>query len=217
MMPFDPVKQLGAVGEAEAADEGTTTDTGAEPSTGAAPSTGGKQSFMDSTDPVRAYVKALQQFIGAPQTQVWDPPTHTQWWAWWRDNSAPLQSIPAADVVAPAYGTEPDRVATASVRPLLEAKDAALFALYAPLLALLHVPNTSREVYVAFMDENVAKVDTAMGLIQDNVRAAEVAMLPSGPVPGEELAAPRSYGWVWWGIGAVAIVVTAVLWPRKKE
>ena len=212
MMPFDPVKQLGAVSEPEA------DDAEAEADTGTVPSTGGKQSFMDSADPVRTYVKALQQFIGAPQTQVWDPPTHTQWWAWWRDNSAPLQSIPAADVVAPAYGAEPDRVATASVRPLLEARDEALFALYAPLLALLHIPSATRDAYVAYMDENVAKVDTAMGLIQDNVRAAEIAMLPAPPVPGEELATvPRSYSWVWWLAGAAVVLGVAVLWPWEKE
>lgn len=214
MMPFDEVRPSAPLGQ-------VSKQTG----------------FLTADDPVEAYLKALQVFVTAPETRVWDEPTHDALWAWWQANVLPR--LPAGEATVapagevPAFGADPDRAANAAVRPLLEAKDEALFDLYAPLLALLGVPSGSRDEYVAYMEAHVDAVNAAMGQVQDSVRAAETAAAPALPVPPvppapepelvpepetlPTVVARRSFAWVWWLVGAAAVVGAALWWPREKK
>ena len=126
--------------------------------------------FYGTQDPTRAYVRALQETVGAVATGTWDEQTHNLTAAW-------LILIGIKDARwapdLPAWGVDPDRtaIAVASI-PFVLPEVFALVSGQTGLVSHLNMPLTAPE-YTAAVTAHLDRLQLVMAGVREHIAAVE--------------------------------------------
>ncbi len=166
--------------------------------------------FWNAADPVVAYLKGWQRFLGVEATGKWDVASHNALYQW----AASVNSEKFSSTTA--WGTEPSvtgqLVSMGPFEDLIEGEPEAVeasFDLFSPLYSQLGLPVGSLEKFMGSVDtEEVHKYLAAiLPKVSKSVTEAESAggtIVPVPPTPGAPPATPpKSDSGLSWGTIAV--------------